>query len=154
MKSYFIRLFDYNLFACRQINQLLQSRPAEGPEKLMAHLLSAEQIWLARCKVISTEGFNVWPKANSVSFDSMISNNYTQWTAFLSDLPENSFENVIKYHNQAGEAFENKLSDIIAHVINHGTHTRAQIGQQLKMSENDKLPITDYTYYLRQSEKN
>ena len=79
----------------------------------------------------------------------MINSNHAEWVGFLRELTESGFDRPVKYQNQAGEPFENNMCDIIAHVINHGTHTRAQIGQQLKQTEEDKLPVTDYIHYLR-----
>ncbi|MFA6085279.1 MAG: DinB family protein [Mucilaginibacter sp.] len=151
MKSYFIRLFNYDQFANRQINELIQKTNAGGkPVELMAHLLSAEQVWLARCKGINTSGVSSWPNWQADSLESIINSNHNEWIAFLNTLSESDFDNIIHYQNSAGDDFENTLCDIMAHVINHGTHTRAQIGQHLKVNENDKLPITDYSYYLRQ----
>jgi len=59
------------------------------------------------------------------------------------------FEKNIYYKNLKGIAYKNKLADILAHVINHGTHHRAQAGQQLKFAGFENLPITDYIFYVR-----
>ncbi|MDB5154777.1 MAG: hypothetical protein JWR54_3528, partial [Mucilaginibacter sp.] len=55
---------------------------------------------------------------------------------------------VISYKNLKGDDFENKLSDVLAHLINHGTHHRAQVGQHLKLA-GVELPNTDYIFYIR-----
>jgi uncharacterized damage-inducible protein DinB len=154
MKSYFIRLFNYDQFANTQINELiLKTNKGGKPVQLMAHLLSAEQLWLTRCKGINTSGVSSWPNWEANSFENTIESNHNEWITFLNTLNEIDFDKIIHYQNSAGDDFENTLCDILAHVINHGTHTRAQIGQLLKRSENDKLPITDYSYYLRQLNK-
>jgi uncharacterized damage-inducible protein DinB len=69
---------------------------------------------------------------------------------YLDGLQPDDFEKIISYKNSRGDAFENRLSDILAHVINHGTHHRAQIGQQLKSGGLENLPITDYIFYIRE----
>jgi uncharacterized damage-inducible protein DinB len=154
MKSYFVRLFNYDQFANTQINELiLKTNKDDKPVQLMAHLLSAEQLWLTRCKGINTSGVSSWPNWEANSFESIIESNHNEWITFLNTLNESDFDRIIHYQNSAGDVFENTLCDILAHVINHGTHTRAQIGQLLKRSENDNLPITDYSYYLRQLNK-
>ncbi|MDB5285328.1 MAG: hypothetical protein JWR05_277 [Mucilaginibacter sp.] len=154
MKSYFIRLFNYDQFANTQINELiLKTNKGGKPVQLMAHLLSAEQLWLTRCKGINTSGISSWPNWEANSFESIIESNHNEWISFLNALSESDFDKIIHYQNSTGDDFETALCDILAHVINHGTHTRAQIGQHLKRNENDKLPITDYSYYLRQLNK-
>lgn len=154
MKSYFIRLFNFDQFANTQINELMLKINKGGkPVQLMAHLLSAEQLWLARCKGINTSGVSSWPNWEVNSFESIIESNHNEWVAFLNALNESDFDRIIHYQNSTGNDFENALCDILTHVINHGTHTRAQIGQHLKVNENDRLPITDYSYYLRQLNK-
>ena len=154
MKSYFVRLFNYDQFANTQINELLLKTNKGGkPVQLMAHLLSAEQVWLTRCKGINTSGVSTWPNWEVNSFESIIESNHNEWITFLNMLTESDFDKIIRYQSSTGDVFENTLCDILAHAINHGTHTRAQIGQLLKRNENDKLPVTDYIYYVRQLNK-
>jgi len=150
MKSYFIRLFNYNHFTNKQINNVLLARHTAQAVKLMAHLLSAEQLWLQRCKHISTAGISSWPEGNAETFDTIIDANHREWIAFLNGVTEDAFEKAIHYQNSIGEHFDSTLSDMITQVLNHGTHTRAQIGQILKQNDGDKLPVTDYIYYSRQ----
>jgi uncharacterized damage-inducible protein DinB len=154
MKSYFIRLFNYDQFTNRQINEMILKTNLGGkPVQLMAHMLSAGQLWLARCKGINTSGVSSWPNWEANSFESIIESNHNEWITFLNTLNESDFDKNIHYQNSTGNAFENTLCDILTHVINHGTHTRAQIGQLIKRNENDKLPVTDYIYYVRQLNK-
>ena len=49
----------------------------------------------------------------------------------------------------AGAPYEDKLLGILSHVINHGTHHRAQMGQQLLFAGATELPPTDLIFYLR-----
>jgi len=151
MKSHFIKLFDYDQFA----NQLiLKSIFAAGePEfavKLMAHSLAAQQVWVNRCKKLPARSVTLWPDGKAATFEKMINNNHDAWIDFINGLQPEDFDKVIAYKNTLGEDFENILSDILTHVINHGTHHRAQAGQHLKLYTTEKLPITDYIFYLRQ----
>ncbi len=152
MKDYFIRLFNYDRYASEIILKTIII--ADNPQKevqLMAHLLAAQQVWLNRCLNIISVPVTLWPGlGNGINdFDIIMSNNYTGWINFLDGCTEKKFDAVIHYKNTKGETYENHLMDILAHVINHGTHHRAQIGQLLKSSGTDNLPITDYIFYLR-----
>ncbi len=81
--------------------------------------------------------------------EDILADNFQQWTALLSTITPADLEQRITYKNSAGTPFADKLIDIITQVTNHGTHHRAQIGQQLKLAGVDKLPITDYIYFIR-----
>jgi uncharacterized damage-inducible protein DinB len=151
MKAYFTRLFNYD----RYINQIISDIiiKADNPEKsvqLMAHLLAAQQVWLNRCKGLPAIGGALWPDWPADTFAGLITKNSNEWLNYLNELPPDDFEKSISYKNSKGDSFENKLSDVLAHVINHGTHHRAQAGQHLKAAGID-LPYTDYIFYIRQS---
>jgi uncharacterized damage-inducible protein DinB len=151
MKAYFIRLFNYDHYANLLIvSAILQTKEHEKAEQLMAHMLAAQQVWLARCKAQPVANAVLWPDWKADTFKEMINDNHHKWIILLENLKDNDFERPISYKNLKGDAFENKLTDILGHVINHGTHHRAQAGQHLKVAGTD-LPITDYIFYLREN---
>ncbi len=150
MKDYFIKLFDYDRFANLQMLDCVIA--AHEPVKavgLMAHLLAAQQVWLKRCKHLPAPGSPVWPDWSANDFKAIIEDNHADWTSFLKQTNNADFSKLIVYKNSKGGNFQNILTDIIAHLINHGTHHRAQIGQQLKQSGLEILPASDYIFYLR-----
>ena len=151
MKDYFTRLINYDRYANLLITDVIRKSgdPSE-PVRLMAHLLAAQQVWLARCYDESTAGFVLWPEGNADNFVATIDSNHRGWVNFLESLNPADFDKRIAYVNFKGEALENTLADILAHFINHGTHHRAQAGQYLKAPGAENLPVTDYIFYLRQ----
>lgn len=151
MKDYFIKLLNYDRFANLQIldSMMATNQPLKAVQ-LMAHLLAAQQIWLKRCKRLPAPGGPLWPDWPATEFEAMIESNHSEWISFLEQISEDDFGKTVIYKNLKGDDFENSLADIIAHLINHGTHHRAQIGQQLKFVGLDKLPVTDYIFYLRE----
>lgn len=151
MKTYFINLFNYDHYANKVIRDaIIKAGKPEKAVELMAHLLVAQQIWLNRCKGLPAVGGALWPDWKADTFSDIIAENSKEWLNYLDSLQEDDFEKLIPYKNSKGDSFENKLSDVLAHLINHGTHHRAQIGQQLKFIGADSLPNTDYIAYLRQ----
>ena len=50
---------------------------------------------------------------------------------------------VVTYHNTAGEAFQNSISEILQQVVNHGTYHRGNITTMLRHLGHKGL-ITDY----------
>ncbi|MDB5271860.1 MAG: hypothetical protein JWO58_227 [Chitinophagaceae bacterium] len=154
MKEHFIRLFNYDREINEQLAQLILD--AGSPEKaiqLMAHVLSAQQVWIKRCQQLPVPAQPLWPDWPAERFAALIAQNHTEWSAYLSSLSPADFDVVIHYTTFTGDEFVNRLSDVFAHVINHGTHHRAQIGQQLKLAGLEKLPVTDYILYIRNLEK-
>jgi uncharacterized damage-inducible protein DinB len=150
MKTYFINLVNYDHYANGIIFDAIIK--AERPEKavqLMAHLLAAQQIWLNRCKGLPALAGALWPDWPTDSFPDLIAQNHKNWLEYLEELQPEDFDKLISYKNSRGLGFENKLTDVLAHLINHGTHHRAQVGQQLKLAGLENLPNTDYIFYLR-----
>jgi uncharacterized damage-inducible protein DinB len=150
MKDYFIRLLNYDQYANQTILKIIRSaNDPEKPVRLMAHLLAAQQVWLGRCEGRPVTNSILWPDGNADAFSLLINDNHQAWLNYLKTLNPDDFEKDISYKNLQGVAYQNKLMDILAHLINHGTHHRAQIGQQLKFAGVKDLPITDYIAYLR-----
>lgn len=150
MRDHFIKLFNYDKFNNLQISRLIVAAGnPEKPVQLMAHLLGAQQVWLPRCKGETATGVVIWPDWKSDVFEQTIANNHEGWISFVETLTPADFDQVISYNDSKGNSHQNKLIDILTHVINHGTHHRAQIGQLLKQV-GAELPFTDYIFYVRQ----
>ena len=150
MKAHFIKLFNYNRFANDLILKAIIDR--QVPQKalqLFAHLLTAEQVWFDRCHNLPPKYANAWFDYTIEECVQLVPECHDQWIIYLNQLTDADLNKIIKYQNFRGDNWEDSLADILTHVINHGTHTRAQVGQQLKFAGAESLPITDYTYYLR-----
>jgi uncharacterized damage-inducible protein DinB len=148
LKEYFTGLFNYDRHVNLQFAALINAAGNNNrPAELMAHLLNAQQIWLSRCLGTSSANYQLWPTWEPNTFNDIIDKNYTEWISFLDN--EIDPQQIIVYKNFKGEEFSSKLTDVLAHVINHGTHHRAQIGILLKQSEAIELPSTDYVHYVR-----
>ena len=151
MKDYFIRLFNYDRYANLLMSEtIIKAGNPEKPVQLMAHLLLAQQIWLNRCKNEPVIGGVLWPEWKADTFGQMINDNHRRWIKLLDYSDPDDFDKIISYKSLKGDNFENKLVDVLGHVINHGTHHRARAGQQLKLAGVENLPITDYIFYIRQ----
>src|SRR5271170_335422 len=142
MKNYFINLIHYDKYANEVITKLIiENGKSEKPVRLMAHIMAAQQVWYHRCKQLPPFGGALWPDGQAETFGQMISDNHKAWIEFITHLEEADFEKRVAYHNSKGDAFNDKLVDILGHLINHGTHHRAQIGQHLKLAGLESLPV-------------
>lgn len=150
MKAYFIQLFNYDRYANQLISDTIIKAGSPGKSvQLMAHLLMAQQVWLNRCKSLPPPNGVLWPDWDANRFEQLIKANHRAWINFLDYSNFDDFDKIIKYKTLKGDSYESKLSDILTHIINHGTHHRAQAGQHLKSAVID-LPITDYIFYIRE----
>ncbi len=150
MKTYFIRLANYDQYANLLLLETInKTGETEKAVQLMAHLLSAQQVWLSRLVDKPVTGHVLWPDWKTDTFKQLINDNYQRLINFLDYSAPDDFDKIVSYTDLKGNSHENKLSDILAHYFNHGTHHRAQAGQHLKLAGAD-LPNTDYIFYLRQ----
>lgn len=154
MTDYFIKLFDYDKLTNLKLIELLKEEKgcAKGVG-IMSHLLVAQQIWLKRCLGESGGVGSLWPNWKVDRLESILVENNANWIGFLSALNDVHLDEIIiSYQNTKGATFTNRLEDVLTHVINHGTHHRAQIGQHLKL-DGFTLPNTDYIFYIREQNR-
>ena len=153
MKAYFTRLFQYDAYTNQVIlDAIVKANEPEKAVQLMAHILAAQRIWLNRCLDLPQDAVELWvgPGTPTADLAEKIKENHQAWVACLQDFTDDDFDKTIHYKNLRGDKWESKLVDILTHIINHGTHHRAQIGQQLKFAGAESLPVTDYIAYIRQ----
>jgi uncharacterized damage-inducible protein DinB len=146
MKENFIELFEYNNHFNQKLIELIvenQMITSERIQKLLNHLINAQQIWNAR--ILGLEQFQVWQINEWSQLPSIDSNNYNTTLKIVNNHDLNAS---IEYANSKGDVFSNKIKDVLYHVINHSTYHRAQIATELK--QNGIEPInTDYIFYKR-----
>ncbi|RFZ94507.1 damage-inducible protein DinB [Mucilaginibacter conchicola] len=149
MKAHFIYLFHYDRYCNKLMIDLLLSTGLTGKAvDLMSHTLVAQQIWLSRCLNKPAPTAELWAPGNVEKLMGANDRNFEEWVAYINTLQSEDLETIISYKNTKGTPFNDQLADIITHVINHGTHHRAQIGQLLKTA-GAELPSTDYIHYIR-----
>ncbi len=145
MKAYFTRLFQYDAYASQIIlDAIIKAGEPEKTVQLMAHILAAQQIWLNRCLGLPQTAVELWtgPGTQATAFAEKIKENHKAWIECLGGFTDSDFDKTLHYQNLRGDNCENKLVDILAHVINHGTHHRAQIGQHLKFAGAGSLRLS------------
>ena len=150
MQTYFLKLFNYDFVTNQTVINTVKIAGSPGDTlTLLSHLVAASRVWLGRCMADPNSNTDeLWMIKPLESLEEINIQNNKNWIEFLKN--EQQFDRPITYTNSKGNRFTDSLSDILAHVINHGTHHRAQIGQQLKFAGAENLPNTDYIFYLRE----
>lgn len=149
MKAYFLKLFTYDLWAFAQLLETVRSHQIEDETILLwlNHVLNAQANWYNRCgEEIYTRG--VWELVPNDQLATDARDFHEKWTALITETDDAAFERMIDYQNSTGTAYQSSLQDILAHVINHGTHHRAQIAARLR-EMGIAPPPTDYVFWVR-----
>ncbi|HEX7367707.1 MAG TPA: DinB family protein [Pelobium sp.] len=147
MKQFFKELFDYSNNANQKIFEVLNKAKALDCQKsisLFSHLLNAQHIWNNRIGGRPV-AYAVWDLHSINQCELINKDNYKQSLHILDNV---DLDEIIGYKITSGAAFQNSVSDILFHVINHSTYHRAQIVSDLK--QNGIEPInTDYILFKR-----
>ena len=151
MKEHFLKLLEYNSWANRLFLECLQDNTVMNNKVflLFSHLLTAEEIWLARVKGTTAPVQRLWEVYPNQTIQKMLQDNSSEWLSYLSSCDEKGLVNETVYQNTKGDTFSTRLDDIITHMVNHGSHHRAQMASLLQQ-EKVQPPASDYIFYLRE----
>lgn len=153
MKQHFLLLLDYEYWANTEIFNLVLANEniIQNQEiiYLCLHILDAQNGWYARVADVEYNDYDFDNTKHLNDLNSIKNNYYKLWKDVIESCDEDDFKKIITYtYLEKTSSFQ--LKDIITHVVNHSTHTRAQIITLLKSEILDiKIPETDYTAYLR-----
>ncbi|MEL6672114.1 MAG: DinB family protein [Bacteroidota bacterium] len=149
MKEHLIRFFRFSHWANLRVLDTLEQEGITDEKMIfwINHNVNAELIWLDRIqgRPFSTSPLKMRPLA--AVREAMESSHQLVMT-YLQDTSPEELAGSIAYQNSRGDAFENVIQDILAHVANHHTHHRSQIAARLR-EQGIAPPPTDYIFYLR-----
>jgi len=112
-----------------------------------AHILGADEIWLARLEQRASRT-PVWPILPLEEVKTLAQTLRQDYRTFLATLNQQRLDQVIGYTNTAGKAFENSIRDILIHVALHAQYHRGKVNLLLRQA--GMAPAsTDYIAFLR-----
>jgi uncharacterized damage-inducible protein DinB len=152
--QYFVRMFNYDSWANRECLAAMQTA-AELPQDAlsrMAHILSAEKLWLERI-LQQSPTMLVWPAVSledCLKLEEEISRAYANYLARLANqFAPGSLSDEVEYRNSRGEIWSSRVEDILTHVLFHSTYHRGQIALQLRAAGSQPA-YTDFIHAVRQ----
>ena len=150
MIPYFQRLFAYDDWANREVLASLQALKAAPPRslKFLAHILSAERLWLERLRV-QKQTYSVWPDFSLEQCGLEAAELPVLWKTYLGSLKEDGLIRGLTYKNSKGESWASQKQDILMHVIMHSAYHRGQIAADIRAA-GFIPPYTDFIHALRQ----
>lgn len=139
---FLVRAVDYDLWANRQwLSSLAGFQRLERVQRVMEHILSAQQIWLERCGVVTT------PVDDNVAMGDLFEIYARTWIAVIEGMDLNQ---PVTYVSFSGREFTQPLGDIVLHVLNHGTYHRGQLRGFAEEDSYHSFPETDLLVFLRE----
>ena len=150
MTSHFLQLFTYNQWASERLLEILKKEQVTDEKILtwMSHISNAEFIWWDRIQGRK-------PRVGVFDFYSLDACKEKLITFHQEILPwiENAgpyrFEEPFSYQNSKGKVFFNSIREVLTHVVNHGTHHRAQVSARLR-NLGTVPPPTDFIFFARE----
>lgn len=124
-----------------------RSDPAQ-PLKLLAHILSAERLWLERLGR-QAQSLPVWPEFSIEQCAASIAELSRLWDKYFAQLSSAVLSEPIMYKNSKGEAWTSSVLDVLTHVVMHSAYHRGQIASVMRAGGGTPA-YTDFIHAARQ----
>src|SRR5438132_13648536 len=127
MLDYLRRLFAYDDWANREVLAALRNAPNPPARslKLIAHILSAEGLWLARINQ-EKPSLPVWPELALAQCEAEGDALRASWRSYLEECREAGLSHQIRDGNIKGETWSSQVNDVLLHVITHSAYNHVQ----------------------------
>jgi uncharacterized damage-inducible protein DinB len=144
------RQFAYNEWANREVLAGLKASPDPPirPRQLLAHILSAERLWLERIRQ-QPQSLSVWPDSTFDQNEQQIIDLARLWSEFLGQISPPGLSETVVYKNTKGEPWTSSVEDILTHVLLHSAYHRGQIASLVRAG-GEQPAYTDFIHAVRQ----
>jgi uncharacterized damage-inducible protein DinB len=131
--DYLKKLFAYDNWANREVLASLcaAGEPPARSLALMAHIIAAEWLWMARLGH-GARKIAVWPELQLSECEANITDLRAAWQDYFSSLTPTRLAETMNYVNSRGERWSNDVRDIIVHVAMHSAYHRGQIASDMR----------------------
>jgi uncharacterized damage-inducible protein DinB len=155
------RLLEYTVWANHRVLRATALLPVDdyrrdlgsshgGVRGTLAHMMSAENVWLDRWKGISgTRMFDEAEFKDVVALRDRWKVVEEHRAAWFRALRRDAPSQVIRYKSLDGQPFEAPLWQLVQHVVNHSTHHRGQVVALLRLL-GSKAVSTDLVAFDRE----
>jgi uncharacterized damage-inducible protein DinB len=145
----FVRMFSYDHWANRECLRAMRESKTLPATTLgrLAHILSAERLWLERLRQ-QKQTMPVWPSSTIEECEMLSDEMGVTWRDYLNTLGPGELDRTIEYRNTKGEAWSNRIEDVLMHVIMHSAYHRGQIAMEMRAA--GVVPAyTDFIHAVR-----
>jgi len=144
-----LRLLAHQAWADSRALLALERATPPVPEtlRLLAHVLGAEHVWLARLSGVAPARA-VWPELDPAGCGQLALENEVGYREFIFGLAPADLRRIVSYRNSAGQDLQTAVEDILLHVFLHGAYHRGQVAQRLRL-DGSAPEATDYIAFAR-----
>ncbi len=153
-----VRLYQFNRWANRRFFDAAAAlAPARYEAEVvssfpsirdtMAHLVAVEWLWLERWQGRAPTAAPEWAGRPALAdLRARLDEVENAIDRFLAGLADADLARVLTYRRFNGEVQSNVLSDLLLHVVNHGTYHRGQLATLLRQA-GATPPATDFSLF-------
>lgn len=148
MKRYFIKLYQYNVWATQRVLGCLQRQQVTDEKilSLMGHVLAAQFLWLHRIKGLPAPDVKLWGEYTLDQLMKMADEAGKRWLEFVESTDD--FNRELTYRNYTNDPYTNNVEMIMIHLVNHSSYHRAQVAMLLRQKGFEPIN-TDFITYDR-----
>jgi uncharacterized damage-inducible protein DinB len=148
--DYLRRQFAYDAWANGEVVAAIRAgrSAAARPQQLLAHILSAERLWLERLRQ-QPQSLPVWPEFGLDQCETHIAELSSLWREYFDQLSPAALSEKIAYKNSKGEPWSSSVQDVLTHVVLHSAYHRGQIASVMRAAS-DSPAYTDFIHAIRQ----
>ena len=125
-----------------------QGASFESVEGNLAHIVGAQIVWLQRW----TGGANPKPVLEFQKLRGLAAirqtfeKSHAELRSFVASLTEEGLERVLPYRDSAGNPYDRVMWQLMSHVVNHGTHHRAETAMAMGLLGKPMREL-DYSFF-------
>jgi uncharacterized damage-inducible protein DinB len=123
-------------------------RPSARLLQLLAHILSAERLWLERIRK-QPQSLPVWPEFSLDQCGAQITELDRLIQDYLGQLSSITLSEDVVYRNSKGQPWKSTVQDILTHVLLHSAYHRGQIATAMRAG-GEQPAYTDFIHAVRQ----
>lgn len=143
------RLWDHLAWADDRLLSALEAAAAPPGDAIReyAHILGADEVWLARLEGRASEA-PVWPAMALPELRGLAARVHDGYARYLSALTSEHLADVVSYTTSDGRPFSTPVHDILLHVALHAQYHRGKINLLLRQAGLTPAP-TDFIGFVR-----
>jgi uncharacterized damage-inducible protein DinB len=156
MSDWMKRQYDYHVWANEKLLRHLEELPEDvflkptdlgfsSISEVFGHLVSAEEVWLARLNGETPPPLSPKPFQTSEEARLYMREQQERFREYIRNIKD--WETKVDYSNTKGQARSNTIIEIVLQVVNHGTYHRGNVTTILR-SYGYPGTVTDYIAFV------
>lgn len=160
LKQHFSTLTQYHSWAFQRLYEYLESVSEQDYRRecglffksihgTLNHSLLADKVWYGRCinQPFSVSGLDEELCSDRKQLENEIKNQSAKWSDFLIEIDADKLGNIIEYRTTEGSVKSLQMTNILSHIVNHGTHHRGQVSAAITQF-GYSAPEIDLPYFI------